>query len=441
MRCDPGSVGLALHGRRASIMGTPGLSSRTQLRILIIAQYYWPENFRINDLAASLHERGHQVTVLTGQPNYPAGRFFEGYGWSGPWRQDRDGVEVLRCPLLPRGRSGKLRLALNYLSFAVSASVMAPFRCRGHFDAIFVYAPSPITVALPAVVLRALGRGPVLLWVLDLWPESITAAAGVRAATILSAVSRLVRFIYRRCDRVLVQSLAFNHSVARLGADPAKIHFFPSWAENLFACAPPSSDAQLPALPRGFRVMFAGNVGAAQDFPAILRAAEQLKARTDIHWIVVGDGRMADWVKSEISARGLDGQVHLLGSFPVEAMPSFYAQADCLLVTLKREPIFALTIPGKVQSYLASGRPVVAMLDGEGARIVTEAGAGKAGPAEDHQLLADNIMSLYRASAAEREQMGRSARAYYEAHFDRELLITALEGWMREAGDASRDNG
>ena len=411
----------------------------SSMRILIVTQYFWPENFRINDLAYSLHERGHDVTVLTGQPNYPAGRYFPGHGWTGPWHEVHNGVNVLRCPLLPRGRSNRLRLALNYLSFAVNTCLLAPLRCRGRYDAIFVYAPSPITVTLPALLLRALARGPVLLWVLDLWPESITAAAGVRSATILSAVSRLVRFIYRRCDRVLVQSLAFNHSVARLGADPAKIHFFPSWAENLFACAPPSSGVPLPALPTGFRVMFAGNIGASQDFPAILRAAEQLKAHTDIHWIVVGDGRMADWVKSEIAARGLDGQVHLLGSFPVEAMPSFYAQADCLLVTLKREPIFALTIPGKVQSYLASGRPVVAMLDGEGARIVTEAGAGKAGPAEDHQLLADNIMSLYRASAAEREQMGRSARAYYEAHFDRELLITALEGWMREAGDASRD--
>ena len=415
------------------------MSSHTlPMRILIVSQYFWPENFRINDLAASLHERGHRVTVLTGQPNYPSGRFFPGHGWSGPWRQIREGVEVLRCPLLPRGRGGSLRLALNYLSFVVSACLLAPFRCRGRFDAIFVYAPSPVTVALPALLLRALGRGPVLLWVLDLWPESITAAAGLRTAHVLGAITRLVRFIYHRCDTVLVQSRAFTERVQSLGAVPAKIRYLPSWAENVFVHGAESGGGGLPQLPAGFRVLFAGNIGAAQDFPGVLQAAEHLRACGDIRWIVVGDGRMAPWVRREIAARGLEKQVYLLGSFPVEKMPSLYAQADCLLVTLKREPIFALTIPGKLQSYLACGRPIAAMLDGEGARIVTEAGAGLAGPAENPQLLAENILALYRMTVSERAGMGQSGREYYDLHFARDRLIPQLENWLRDAGPKGR---
>jgi colanic acid biosynthesis glycosyl transferase WcaI len=406
------------------------------MNILIVSQYFWPENFRVNDLAASLHERGHRVTVLTGQPNYPSGRYFSGHGYTGPWRQKHAGIDILRCPLIPRGNGGKIRLALNYLSFVVSTCLLAPFRCRGKFDAIFVYAPSPITVTLPALLLRALGRGPVLLWVLDLWPESISAAAGVRGPALMGVISSLVRFIYRRCDRVLVQSRAFIERVQNLGAQASQIRYLPSWAEGVFVHGTAHDGAGLPPLPSGFRVLFAGNVGAAQDFPGILLAAERLASCADIHWIIIGDGRMAAWVREEIAARRLTQQMHMLGSFPVENMPSFYAQADCLLVTLKREPIFALTIPGKIQSYLASGRPIVAMLDGEGARIVVEAGAGFAGPAEEPKLLADNVLSLYRMSAAERERMGLTAREYYKAHFERERLIDELEAWMRETAAA-----
>lgn len=403
----------------------------TPLRILIVSQYFWPENFRVNDLADSLQAQGHAVTVLTGQPNYPAGRFTPGYGWLGPWQEIRDKLTILRCPLLPRGRGGKLRLMLNYLSFALSACLLAPLRCRGRFDAIFVYAPSPITAALPAILLRALGRGPVLLWILDLWPESISAAAGVRQAWLLNAVRRLVRFIYERCDSILVQSRAFVPRVQSFGIPATKIRYFPSWAEALFA-SPPASGAQTsPELPAGFRVLFAGNIGAAQDFPGILQAADLLKQYRDIQWVIVGGGRMADWVRGEIAARGLAGQVHLIGTFPVESMPYFYAQADCLLVTLKREPIFALTIPGKLQSYLASGRPIAAMLDGEGAAIVTEAGAGLACPAENPRALADNILALYRMTETDRAGMGKAGHEYYKLHFERDQLMSQFDAWLR----------
>ncbi len=406
------------------------------MNVLIVSQYFWPENFRINDLALALNERGHAVTVLTGTPNYPAGRFFEGHGWFSRTRETWNGVDIRRCPLIPRGRGGGLRLALNYISFALSASILGPWKCRGKFDAIFVHEPSPITVALPALLLRRLRGTPVLLWVLDLWPESVTAAGSVRSPFVLGLISQLVRFIYRRCDRVLVQSRGFIERVMAQGATTGQVRYFPSWAEAQFTEA-----AKIPltiTMPQGFRVVFAGNIGAAQNFEAILDAAELLREEKNIRWVIVGDGRMAAGVKQQVLARKLTDTVHLKGSHPLEMMPPLFAEADALLVTLKRDPIFALTIPGKIQSYLACGRPIVGMLDGEGASVLRESGAALVGPAGDAKALAENVLALYRKSNEERMRMGQSGREYYRQHFERDHLMTQLEQWFEEArGDKS----
>lgn len=402
------------------------------MRILIVSQYFWPENFRVNDLVAGLVSRGHAVTVLTGLPNYPSGRFFHGYGWRGPWLEDHAGAKVVRVPLLPRGRGGSVRLTLNYLSFVLSGIWGAVFRLRGPFDVIIVFETSPITVGIPAAFARWRFRAPILFWVLDLWPDSLAATGAVRSPLALGAVSRLVRWVYRRCARVLVESHAFIPEVARHGVPLARILYFPNWVEAGYRVLDARLSDKVPSLPAGFRVMFAGNIGAAQDFPAVLAAAERLKERTDVHWLIVGDGRMADWVKNEARARGLKQQVHFLGQQPSETMPHFFAAADALLVSLKPEPIFALTVPGKLQSYLACGRPVLAMLDGEGARLVEEAEAGLVCPAGDAVALADNVIKLAALSPVERERLGANGRRYAETHFDRDRLFDRLEEWINE---------
>ena len=403
------------------------------MRVLIVSQYFWPENFRINDLAREFQERGHAVMVLTGLPNYPSGRLFKGYGYRGPWKQSYEGVRVIRAPLISRGGGGNLRLALNYLSFAVMASIIGLLRCRKDYDVIFVYEPSPITVAIPAIVLKWLSGAPLMLWVLDLWPESVAAAGAVRSKALLWFIERLVRSIYRQCDHILVQSQAFRGHIERLGIVSSVIHYFPSWAESLYTSM--NGQAALPEnvrLPAGFRIMFAGNVGAAQDFETIIKAAEQLKRRSDIHWIVLGDGRKFAWVREEIRRRQLESQMHLLGRYPLEAMPAFFAHADVMLVTLRRDPIFALTIPGKVQSYLACGRPVLAALDGEGARIIEAAGAGNTCPSENPEALAAAVLELAEISKETRERMGKQGADYYHVHFDRKVLLDKLEGWMHD---------
>lgn len=400
------------------------------MNILIISQYFWPETFLINNLSCGMVERGHNVTVLTGCPNYPNGRFFDGYGYVNK-PQDYHGVKILRVPLIPRGQGGGLRLAINYFSFALSASIFGPLICKGKVDLLFVFEPSPITVGIPALFLKWLKSAPIMFWVQDLWPESLSATGAVKSTKVLSLVEKLVKCIYARCDKILIQSRSFLDSVIRQSGTADNIYYFPNSAESIFTDSMPSSDMDL-KLPEGFRIMFAGNIGAAQDFETIISAAEKIKTRKDIHWIIVGDGRMREWAETESCKLGLSSNFHFLGRYPLEAMPTFFSQANALLVTLRKEPIFSLTIPSKIQAYLACGRPVIAALDGEGARIVEEAGAGVTCPAESPDDLVSAVLRMYEATESEREKMGRNGRKYYETNFDRDMLLDRLEQWMKE---------
>lgn len=400
------------------------------MHILIVTQYFWPENFRINDLALGLLERGHQVTVLTGSPNYPYGKFFDGYGYFNR-QQDYHGVNVLRVPLIPRSKGNGLRLALNYLSFAVTSSIAGPLLCKGNYDIIFVFEPSPITIGIPALILKKLKTAPLLFWVQDLWPESLSATGAVKSKTLLALIGKLVSSIYKRCDRILIQSRSFLDSVVQQGGSSDRVVYFPNSAENIFNSKLTFSEKVL-SLPEGFKILFAGNIGAAQDFATIIAAAEMLQRYKDIQWIIVGDGRMRQWAETEVHTRGLCNNFHFLGRHPLEAMPTLFSYADALLVTLKKEPIFAFTIPSKIQSYLACGRPIIAALDGEGAKIVAEAGAGLTCPAETPSALAQAVLKMYEMPKFEREKMGMIGRKYYEVNFDCDVLLDKLELLMKQ---------
>jgi len=408
------------------------------MNILIVSHYFWPENFYINNLARSLFDRGHRVTVLAGIPNYPGGKFFPGYGVLRRVVEDYHGIKVFHVPLIPRGNGNPLRLTLNYLSYVLCGCLLGPLWCRGRFDLILVFENSPVTVGLPALVLKRLRNIPILFWVQDLWPESLSATGAVHSDFLLGLVGRLVRLIYRGSDFILAQSRGFFPSIAKHGGAEEKIVYFPNSAADFYR--PMVMEAEAPEralLPRGFRLMFAGNIGAAQDFETILAAAELLKERREIYWVILGDGRRSAWVADQVRARGLAGKVYLLGRYPAEVMPRFFALADALLVTLRKDPIFALTIPSKVQAYLACGRPIVGALDGEGARVVQEAEAGLTGPAGDAAALAENVLAMYRLSKSQRQVMGLRGRAYFEQHFEREMLLDRLEALMQKARDRS----
>lgn len=402
------------------------------MRVLVVSQYFWPEVFRVNEIVSELSARGHQVTVLTGRPNYPGGQVFDDYVADPQAFAEYHGAEVIRLPLRPRGQ-GAVRLLLNYWSFVFWGCLLGPWKLRGRsFDAIFCFETSPITSALPAVLLRRLKRAPLLLWVLDLWPDTLSAVGMVRSQWGLNLVGSLVRFIYKRCDLILAQSRSFFAPIERWSEAPHKTRYFPQWAEAAFDGGAAEVAPELAPHADAFKVMFAGNIGEAQDFPAILSAAERLRHREDIHWLIVGDGRAAAEVRQQIAARGLTDTVFMLGRHPLERMPAFFSGADALLVSLKAEPIFAMTIPGKVSAYLSAGKPLVAMLDGEGARVIDEAQAGLTCPAGDSAALAARVEELASLSAQERTQMGLRAQACCREQFHRGRLIAQLEQWLQK---------
>ena len=407
-----------------------------QLRILVVSQYFWPENFRINDLVEEWLLRGHSVTVLTGIPNYPIGKVFDDYrNWPGAFT-DFKGARVVRVPMLSRGTSG-LRLILNYLTFALGGLFCGPWLLRGKpADVIFVFQPSPVTVGLPAVLLGKIKNAPVVLWVLDLWPDSLAGIGAVRSKLVLGWIGHLVRFIYNRCALVLGQSRAFLDKIALHCDAKSKVRYFPSWAEEVFENRSIRPAPEVPQRSDKFNVVFTGNVGEAQDMKAVLDAVERLKDNASIRWIIVGDGRKFKWLQAEVSRLGLCERVVMPGRFPVERMPSFYAHADALLVSLKSDPVYSLTIPGKVQSYLMAGIPLLGMLDGEGASVILDAKAGLICKAGDGAGLARSVMVLYAMSPTERSELGLNGRKYALREFGRDQLMDRMESILTDAVSA-----
>jgi len=401
------------------------------MRILIVSQYFWPENFRVNDLCAGLVQRGHQVTVLTGVPNYPDGKFYSGYNFFKNTRQSYCGARVIRVPIIPRGKGGNLLLVLNYISFVIFGTLFAPFVCRKKYDVIFVYGISPILMAIPAIFLKKIRSSPVVLYVLDLWPESIAAVGAIKSPFFLSLVKRIVCFIYKHCDQILVSSPGFVERIKEMGIADSKINYWPQWAEDNYKIVAVKEDStESREMPPGFRIMFAGNIGAAQGFKTIIEAMERLKGHLNIHWVIIGDGRMKSWVEEQVRLRKLEHTVHLLGKRPVETMSVYFALADVLLVSLKKDPIFSLTLPAKIQSYMACGRPIMACLDGEGSRIIGESGAGFSSPAGDFESLAESVLRMSNLTDAERRDMGLRGRLYFEKHFTRDMLLSQFEKWV-----------
>jgi colanic acid biosynthesis glycosyl transferase WcaI len=411
------------------------------LRVLVVSQYFWPENFRINELVTELVEHGHGVTVLTGKPNYPEGSVFADFRARPREFARYHGAEVVRVPMWPRGRNG-VSLMLNYLTFAVSASLVGSWKLRGRkFDVVFVFEPSPVTVGLPAVLLRRLKRAPLLFWVLDQWPETLAAVGALKSARMLKLVGRLVSFIYDRCDVVLAQSQSMVPLIARYTRPVERIVYFPNWSEPVDENAVVIPAPEVPPKAGHFDVMFAGNIGESQDFGAILDAAEELRGHSHIRWLIVGDGRMASWVRSEAARRGLEGSFVMLGRHPPERMPSFFHHADALLVSLRADPVFELTVPGKLQSYLSAGIPILGMLNGEGRHIIEDSKAGFACKAGDSKALASAVLRIAGSSAHERQTMSENGRAYARREFDRGTLISNLEDRMLALARSNENAG
>lgn len=390
------------------------------MRLLVVTQYFWPESFLINDLVRTLREQGHSVVVATGKPNYPDGTIFDGYTASGTQTERfADDIEVVRVPLRPRGRAGSLSLALNYLSFVWSGLRYFPSLLDQHeFDVILSYVPSPLTASIPAIALKRRKKAHLAIWVQDLWPESLAATGHVRNRAMLALAGLVVRAIYKGADTLLVQSHAFQGPVGRYAARD-KIEYYPN---SMRLTDSADSEAQLPAellsvLTNHFCVVFAGNVGSVQSIPTIVDAAVLLKDLEAVRVVIIGSGSMSEWMEQRKAELGLENLI-IAGRLPPGAMPSVYRRSRALVVTLNNEDALARTIPSKVQAYLGAGRPIVAALPGEGARVVSEADAGITCPPEDPEALAGAIRTLYLKSDSERDAMGAAGKRYFTEHFE-----------------------
>jgi glycosyltransferase involved in cell wall biosynthesis len=411
------------------------LSQEKPLKILVVTQYFWPENMRINNMVEGFVAKGHEVTVLTGQPNYPEGKIYADYRRDPAQFSNYHGAQIVRVPIFARGQRS-LTLALNYLSFFASASTIGSYKLRGQsFDSIFVFGVSPIMVAIPGIVLGRLKKAPAFIWILDLWPESLRAVGVIKSPRLLGWAGKVVSWIYNRADYLLLQSRSFDESVKQYctrAISEDRLVYFPSWAEDDFSGAAPVASDLLQRDDSVFTVLFAGNIGDAQDFPAIMEAVKAVKADLPVRWVIVGDGRASQWLARHVAEHRLDN-VLLLGRHPLEKMPALFAVADALLVSLKTNEVFEKTIPGKVQAYLASSKPIIAMIDGEAAKVVANSGAGMVCGSGDALGLANIVRSMGALPATERERMGLLGRRYYFEHFSKAILFDRLEVLFRKA--------
>ncbi len=403
------------------------------MRVLFVAQNFQPEQLSNNSLAVGLIARGHQVDVLTQVPNYGKHTFFDGYSNTKKRYERWNGIDIFRAFTIARGKRS-LTLAANYICFPITASWTLMRKVKQRPDVIFVSLTSPIFQALPAILLSKVKKIPTVFWIQDIWPESLTSTLGIKNRFLTRVLMWLCGWLYRRADIVLVQSEAFPAMLERFGIEKNRIAYLPNSAPPTFRPID-KADAYAPELEGigdAFKIMFAGNIGTAQDFGTIIDAAILLRD-SNIIWIIVGSGSELQNVKDQVTRFNLDNRFVFLGRHPEERMPNLFAHADALLVSLKNEYIFSLTIPYKIQCYLACGKPIIVSLSGEGKRVVEQAGAGIGVDAERSNELANAISKFVKISKSDRHRMGKNGLNYFQVHFSQQIVYDSLENWLRKA--------
>lgn len=388
------------------------------MRILVVYQHYYPEPFRLPDICETLVQRGHSVTVVTGTPNYPEGEIYAGYEKGKKADEIINGVRVHRCPLIPR-KTGVIFRFLNYYSFAWSSTWYVR-NLKEKFDVVYAHQTSPVMMSQAAIHWAKRNKKRCVLYCLDQWPESLLAGGIKKNSIIYKIYLQVSRNIYKRADDILVSSrgfVSYFDQVLKLGHKP--IQYLPQYAENLFDDIPENIEKK-----EHVDFMFAGNIGALQSVETIVEAAKLLKSESRIHIHIVGGGIALDSCKK--MAEGLNN-ITFHGRHDVTEMPRFYAMADAMLITMKDDPVLSATLPGKVQTYMAAGKPVIGAIGGETAWLVNEeALCGRCGPAENAEELA-RIISEIAADDALRKQYGENARRYYQEHFQKAQFFDALE--------------
>lgn len=400
---------------------------RRRLKVAFISQYFFPEQFLNNSVAARLVKEGHSVQVFSCVPNYGKTSFYEGYSNHARRSEEWNGVQIDRAFTVARGSSAA-RLALNYATYPFAGLWTYYRRKLWKPDVTFVSMPSPVFQAILAMLIKKIWGVPTVHWIQDLWPDTAEVVLSIKSPVTKWLLSAISKTLYRSADIVLIQSEMFRHKLVAMGVDNNVIRYFPNTAPDHFQPIAPSEATEFAKSfhPKRFNLVFAGNVGESQDFHTVLAAVDLVRKKIDIQFIVIGSGRGLDAAQAEVSRLDLADHVSFLGRHEELLMPKFFAHADALLVSLKDNPIFAMTVPFKVQCYLACGKPIVASLSGEGARILQTSGAAMVASSGNPEKLAEVISNMMDLSAMDRKKMGAFGRIYFEEHFHPERVYSIL---------------
>lgn len=402
-------------------------------RVLIVCQHFWPESFRINDIAYYMKEQGCEVEVLCGLPNYPKGKIYEDYSFFKNLRQNHQGLEIHRTWEVPRGGNSNLVIFINYISFPFFSLFHLPRLAFGKYDKIFIYQLSPVMMALTGILLGKLRRIETTMYVLDLWPENLFSVLDIKNKFLRRFITSVSHWHYRNVDKLVVLSQKMKQRIKEVTGKPEdRIIIIPQACEKLYEEDVYDKDLENRLMGK-FNIVFTGNISPAQSFETVLSAAEILRDEgiAEIRWVIVGDGMSRDWLEQEVKNRDLEGLFLFEGQKPVEDIPKYTSLADVLIGCLKKSELLEATIPLKVMSYLAAGRPIVLAMDGEASELINnEVRCGYVGPTENYKVFASNIKKLYLLSKKEREAMGARARDYHFAHFERNKLLARLYNFM-----------
>ena len=394
-------------------------------RILLVTQYFYPENFKSNEIAFELVKKGYEVDALVSIPNYPEGRYFPGYGIFRKRKEVINGVNVFRAFQFPRGRGGRL-LAFNYLSYIISACIDVLFYYVWRkYDRIIVHQTSPVFQVYPAFLHKFFRGTPVYMWVLDLWPPSFfDYHTNFFDRLTKKIITYLTTRIYRKCDKILISSQKFEEAISELGILKDKIEYFPNWSEDMLA----NSSAKIPdvSYPQGFTILMAGNLGVAQDMEAVGDLILRLRDLEELKWVFVGNGSKKEWLDEFIKSNQLYDKVFALGRFPYEQMPWFYNKADAMLITLRTgSRNLEYVVPARLQSYMSSGKPIFAMIGVGGRDVIKQSACGYAVPAGDYEQLAVVIRENYTQKDSLR-QCGANGRNFFMENFAKDICIDHL---------------
>ena len=400
--------------------------------ILVISQYFYPEQFRINDICSEWVKRGYKVTVITGIPNYPQGKYYNGYGFFKKRKEKYNDMEIIRIPLIPRGNNA-IMLALNYLSFVVSGFFWKVFT-KVKADFVFIFEVSPMTQALPGIWYAKKRHIPCYLYVTDLWPENVEIVAGITNKRILNSIGHMVDYIYKRCDKIFTSSESFIQAIINRGTESNKLEFWPQYAEDYYLPINGSS-VNISEIPKDniINIIFTGNIGFAQGLDILPETVKILKEENiNVRFNIVGDGRFKDTLKSLIEKNMISDYFNFIDKQPSTRIPELLAVCDVAFLSLSDNPLFEMTIPAKLQSYMACGIPIIASASGETAKIITEANCGLCSKTGNAKELADNIVKLSNKTKEEMKQLGANARAYYEIYFNKNKLLDKMDKYFTD---------